>query len=436
MTIDWVEGDALGLALPANADALRNGGGEWLSKAFRASGALGLNARVARITDARELAVGGTGAKMLLSVEYEGDAERLPADLFVKFSRNFQDPVRDVNAHHMRAEVKFAALSREPSFPITVPQCLFTDFNADTDTGLIITDRIAYGQGRIEPQIYKCMDHLLPDALGHYRAIVKSLAKLAGSHKAGKLGPVADRDFPLDTERFWKGDRNPYKPDALVRRVQRLSNFVSEFPCLFPAGVDDLEFLRSFVAVAPTFLDREDEIKTWLHRDTDYIALCHWNANIDNGWFWREDDGSLGCGLIDWGSVGQIHLGMALWGCLSGAEPELWDEHLDELLQLFITEYRSSGGPQIDSGTLAAQLDLYVMTMGLAWLMEAPVRVREEIPDPSVLSGPHDPLLAVNETSRVQLKIIGNVLNLWRTRDLGRYLQAGASISELAAIAA
>ena len=29
------------------------------------------------------------------------------------------------------------------------------------------------------------------------------------------------------------------------------------------------------------------------------IALCHWNANIDNAWFWREPDGALRCGLID-----------------------------------------------------------------------------------------------------------------------------------------
>ena len=68
---------------------------------------------------------------------------------------------------------------------------------------------------------------------------------------------------------------------------------------------------------------------------TDYVALCHWNANIDNAWFWR-DTGGLHCGLMDWGCVSQMNLGMAIWGAMSGAETALWDEHFDELLDVFV----------------------------------------------------------------------------------------------------
>ena len=51
---------------------------------------------------------------------------------------------------------------------------------------------------------------------------------------------------------------------------------------------------------------------------------------------------------MDWGCVGQMNMGMAIWGAMSGAETELWDVHLDELLQLFVTEVQRHGGPHLD----------------------------------------------------------------------------------------
>ncbi len=79
----------------------------------------------------------------------------------------------------------------------------------------------------------------------------------------------------------------------------------------------------------------------------DYVALCHWNANVDNAWFWRDHDGMLHCGLMDWGCAGQMNVAMALWGAMSGAETDLWDHHLDELLGLFVDEVRRCGGPDL-----------------------------------------------------------------------------------------
>ena len=48
--------------------------------------------------------------------------------------------------------------------------------------------------------------------------------------------------------------------------------------------------------------------------------------------FGATADGVLHCGLMDWGCVSQMNLGMALWGAMSGAETDMWDRHLDELL--------------------------------------------------------------------------------------------------------
>lgn len=424
--IDWIRGDALGLDLPAHADALRQGGSEWLTAAFRAAGALREDEQVARMTQCEEWVVGGTGAKALLSVDYGGSAPNLPTDLFVKFSRNFRDPIRDANRYHMQSEVRLGMLSRDPSFPIAVPLCLFADYEAQTGTGILITERIAYGQGAIEPQIPKCMDYRLPDALSHYRALVSSLGRLAGTHKSGRMGTVADDFFPLDVGRLVASDRNPHDLETLTRRVERLAEFAAAYPRLFPAAVTQPPFLAGLIEDAPRFLSREDAIKSRLHADTDYIALCHWNANIDNCWFWREADGTLRCGLIDWGSAGQIHVAMALWGCLCGAEPEMWDDRLDDLLRLFADEYAASGGPELDPGRLRVHLELYVMMMGLAWLLEAPARIQMEISDPSVLEGPRDPLLEHHDLARVQLRITANMLNFWQRSDLGRHLRDAA----------
>ncbi len=39
--------------------------------------------------------------------------------------------------------------------------------------------------------------------------------------------------------------------------------------------------------------------------------------------FWRDTDENLRCGLMDWGCVSQMNLGMAIWGAMSGAETEM-----------------------------------------------------------------------------------------------------------------
>src|SRR3546814_6617522 len=48
------------------------------------------------------------------------------------------------------------------------------------------------------------------------------------------------------------------------------------------------EFITRFEQEAQRFLEHETAIKCFLHADPKFIALCHWNAHIDNAWFWRD----------------------------------------------------------------------------------------------------------------------------------------------------
>lgn len=423
--IDRVRGDHLGLDLPAHPAALKAGGPEFLTRAFRASGMLGEDNKVTQITRLDEWIVGGSGTKAMLSVTFERDEPGLSPDLFVKFSRNFTDRTRDSARHHMEPEARLANLSRDPAFPIAVPTCLYADFHHDSGTGIIITERIPYGQGPVEPHHPKCMDQILPEPLAHYRVLISTLARLSGAHKSGQLGDAVERHFPLDLERLM-ASRPLSDASKLVARVNRLAEFIAQYPQLAPPHIADRAFLDSFRATVPLVSAQAEAIRRFHFSQPDMIALCHWNAHIDNSWFWREPDGTLRCGLIDWGSVGQMAVAQSIWGCLGGSEPDMIDRHLGELLDLFVAEYARAGGPVLDRAELEHHLELHLM-MGALHMTTAPPAILREVPDPGIAVDRHDPVFTVNETARVQLKCTISLLNMWQRRDLGRHLRAGAA---------
>ena len=419
--IDWARGGVYGLDLPAHPTALRSGGPEFLTRAFRIGGVIGLDNRVTRITRLDEWTLGGTGVKALLSVEYEQAMDGLSGELFVKFSRNFEDKVRDAGRHYMPPEVLLANLSAKPGFPVPVPRCFYADIDRETLTGIIITERIRYGEGAIEPHYPKCMDHMLPEPLTHYRALIANLARLAGSHRSGRLGDTVERLFPLDIATAI-ARRPRLEKGLLIKRIGRLADFIRQYPHLVPAHIADPAFLERFQADAALAIDRQDEIWRTLYSRPDLIALCHMNANIDNAWFWRDPDGILRAGLIDWGGVGQMSVAASIWGCIGAAEPEMHDRHLDGLIDLFATEFANAGGPLLDPRELALHVDLHVM-MSALHMTTAPPAILREVPDPNLAADRYDPLFTANETARVQLKITISLLNMWQRRDLGRFLR-------------
>src|SRR5205085_1244847 len=107
-----------------------------------------------------------------------------------------------------------------------------------------------------------------------------------------------------------------------------------------------------------------------------------------NAWFWREADGELRCGLMDWGRVNQITLGAALWGCLSAARHDIWEHHLDALLALFVREHQEHGGPAIALEELRLHLVLHIAAMGVARVLAFPAVVQFRVPEVFTASGP------------------------------------------------
>jgi hypothetical protein len=419
---DWVIGDTLGLPIPAHSAALRDGGETYLTHAFRASGALAAGNRVKRITQFEEWQGGSTGRKVLLSVDYEQPAPGLHRELFVKFSRDFTDAIRDRAKRQMQSEVRLASMSRIPGFPIAVPTCLFADYHDESATGILITQRIAFGSGAIEPHYDKCLDYEMPAPLEHYRALIKAIARLAGTHRAGHLPDSVAQQFPFDADKLSVSERVPYSAQQLRNRVARLREFAARFPQLLPTNIASATFISQLEDEVVHFPEHEAAIKQILRSRPELIALCHWNANIDNAWFWRSSSGDLECGLMDWGHVSQMNVAMALWGALSAGEIELWDHHIDELLTLFVEEYRRCGGPALEIEELTLHLHLYIASMGLAWLLDVPALIQAQIPDLAEVNNRFDARVKNNEAVRARLQMMSNFLNLWQTKHFGGLL--------------
>ncbi|OBJ53514.1 hypothetical protein [Mycobacterium asiaticum] len=430
--VEWVTGDALGQPMPVDPDALRRSGPAFLTSAFRAAGTLAENDSVAAVTAWRQVAGGSTGRKAALSVRYRRSGNGLPTDLFVKFSRDLDNLVRDRAKSQMEPEVRFAALSRTPGFPIAVPRALFSDYHRDTGTGLLITERIAFGCNGIEPQYHKCLDYRMPQPVEHYRALVSALARLAGAHRSGRLPAGLTAGFPLDVRAATVGERPPWTAEKLSHRIAELIEFAEQHPHLLPVLATDPRFAARLQHDAPRVAGQEDTILRQLASDTDYIALCHWNANVDNAWFWRDDTATLQCGLLDWGCVSQMNLGMALWGAMSGAETSLWRDHLDELLDDFVAEFHRYGGAVLDPDRLRRHTLLYAATMGVAWLLDVPPLLRKRFGS-DMPADRTDPRISHDESLRAPLQMLCNVLSLWAHHRVGDLLDE--ALDEAGAVA-
>jgi hypothetical protein len=420
---DWVRGDIFGIDIPAHGAALRAGGEAFLTRAFRRSGALGADNSVEGIVHFEEWQGGSTGRKATLTVSYEKPAPGLHRELFVKFSRDFDNELRDHAKVQMASEIHFAAMSRASDFPVAVPACLFADHHGESGTGILITQRIAFGAGNIERHYEKCLDYEIPDQFAHYRALMRELARLSGTHKAGRLpGNVAD-EFPFEPDRLSVSTRAPYTDAQLRARIGRLVEFAPRHPHLLAPGLDDAAFLARFAHEAPQAWAQQAAIKRFLNSNPELIALCHWNANIDNAWFFRDANGQVACGLMDWGHVSQMNIAMSLWGSLSGAELGIWDDHFDALLELFHDQYRECGGPPIDTRELCLHLWLYVALMGLTWMLDVPALLQKRVPNLETVESRFDERIKQNELVRTQLHMMNTFLHLWQVKDFGARLR-------------
>lgn len=415
--LNWVTGDSFGMKIPAHASALIDAGPEYLTALFQRAGTLSPDNRIVSITKSTVIRGGSTGSKLLLHVAYDSNATGLEQQLFVKFSRDFESKKRDAARYQMDLEIRFANLSMEPGFPIIVPTCYFADFHTATGTGILVTQCIPYGKGNTEPQHEKAKDYQLASPLPYYESLIKSLATLASESKKNGMAEKISSLFPFRPEQLDVGARQTDTADGVTRKVAAFIDFASHYPDLFPDHIRSNKFLSRLEVEAALFQANQHRVNAFLNSNTDLVALCHWNAHVDNAWFWRSESNEIECGLLDWGNVSQMNVAMALWGCLSAAEISFLDQHFEHLLELFVSEYRFlDGNNGVD--LLKQHFIVYMASMGLAWLLDGPVNTLLKIDGLETVENRFDPRIQENEAARTQLQILTVFLHLWSRTDM------------------
>lgn len=410
--MDFAVGDDTGVRMPAHPEALREAGAAFLTRAFQAFGALPVDNAVERIVDIAPCTAGNSGQKVFLTVKYARPDPALHTRLFVKFSREFTDAFRDRRRAELQGEVELAKLSRDPAFPVTVAKPYFADFEAATGTGVLITEAIAFGRDGIEPLLRKCMDHELANPVEHYRATVTALARLAAAQKSGRLS--VEGHFPYDHAAAAADLPIPWSEAELREKARAIGRFIDDCPALFAPRLQG--FAAQLEEDAVHFLRNDARLRAFLHADPDMIALAHWNTNIDNAWFWRDDAGTLQCGLLDWGMVRQMNLAYSLWGGLSAADPPVLEREIGALLDLFAAEL------SLDRAELDLHFDLSIMLLCMALMFDVTAIVFPRVPDIAQATSLHDPILQANQVAHGFLHVFSNALNLWALRDFGASL--------------
>lgn len=340
-------GDYYGLEFPFTLEMLRASGGEFLTKAFHASGVMSKDNSVTAILELKLVEVMGASANALLTVEYAKPDDSLSTALFVKM------PPADVGRKFAlgpmsHGEVEIARLSSSGTVPVEMARYYFADFSTHTNNYILITDQVKFGISPIEPAYHKGYDHLVPEAAEHYHVLTKALAKLVAAHKTGAMGHDLETMFPFAraARDFWPIASPDVKIDRLIDFIGRIA------PHLFLAEARDPAFLQQWRDDLIFGLEHKDAIITFLHADIDYTGLCHPNLNLDNAWYWRDTSGELQVGLLDWGGAGQMSIAQALSGMLMMPEPEIYSQLVKDTISTFVSEYAQQGGVKLDPDRL------------------------------------------------------------------------------------
>lgn len=410
--------------VPIDRAALVAAGPEWLTLAFRQYGALPADNAVRAIKRCEAVALGNSGDKVRLTVGYAHPDPELDTELFVKFSRCLSDPFRDRRAHEMDGEVRLASLSRHPAFPVAVAKPYFAHFDPASGNGLLITRSIPFGEHGIEPLRAKNRDHELADPGEYYRATLSALARLAAAYQSGRLLPEVGHLFPFDAQSAAADLPLPWTAQQVSDKARDIAAFIASAPQLFPASLRSPAFAARLAADAALFHCHDAAIRRFLHADPRLIALAHWNTHLDNAWFWRDRQGVLQAGLLDWGMVRPMNLAAAIWGGLSGANVTLWDTELDALLGYFVRELAAQGGAEIAPRDLRRHLLLSVVQLTLALMFDTPALIASRLPGFAKLSGLDDPGLAQDRVAQGFLHTFGAALNFWAQSDAEADLSA------------
>lgn len=189
--------------------------------------------------------------------------------------------------------------------------------------------------------------------------------------------PLGSFPWPFQlTEKQRKAKRRQGEMSA-----PKLIEFISDVgKACFPQEYRDPKFLEAITVASVDYLTYRDDIGTYGFLFPQMIGMQHANLQADNGYFWRDADGVMDCGLIDWGGASPKHMAQTPMGCLTGCEGEILDEHQDGFFRCLLDEFYKECGIKVDFGEFRRQFLLNYCGHVAGRAMDVEVETYREVP--------------------------------------------------------
>lgn len=410
LAVDAIPGEMYGLIVPPTLADLYKYGEEWLTKAFHAAGTMPKDNRITKIVEFKRLpmsgqdAAGGSGPKAFLTVEYEKEDPELHKELFVKMPWTVGGESKEMGGDKLwRAKIScnvdndgqevtvYRMLG--PLFPFHIPKYYFADICRANTNFILVTEKLLFGKkGQTEfkpmefqPLAEKYFDFQLPIALRSdmYYSLVRAQARMAAWERLGyfdkvpgetrghHMAPPLLMGFPRQVD--------PAKRQELRVQSEMVQAVWRDFlqdkgkKC-YPKQFSEEKFVKALVECVEDAFVYRDDMGLYHHFFPDMVGMMHTNLQSDNAYYWRDEEGKLDCGIIDWGGLSPGHIVHRLSGMITSALGEVLDEHEDMLLWTFVSEFFKECGILIDFGELKRQWHLsyntYVYSCGFNIIQE------------------------------------------------------------------
>jgi len=414
-----------GIRFPHNFDMLREAGAPWLTRAFHRAGTLPPDNRVVSLkvhelsTDSTAAeSMGGQGMKGWLEVAYEKPHPMLHNDLFVKLPFPYTPQnERTKNSFNSMPDEPEIMVNRlfGPTLPFRIPKYYYGDISYETSNYILISEKIPYkttswleggkdmvlAPNEVEPRIVKFKDYEMPkDGKEQYVAAMRCLGRMAAEYHSGGLGPkevlmhlfLRMPDSPLEgmgRKAFADAVR---KPDGLAGVFQtpaealasgvgdanrqsvvmasmfgsQMAEFVTNAPAIYPE-LQDRKYLKQWYMEAMEVAYYTWEIRLFNSLEASYMAMLHGNLAADNAWYWRNEEGTLEAGLLDFGGASHVNIASNFTMSWIMGEPAMLKDHWQDLLRAFVDGVRENNGPE------TIVYDELLVSVGLAFALSSPL---------------------------------------------------------------
>lgn len=347
---------------------------------------------------------GGACIKVVLSVEYQNPSGDLQTEFFLKMPHPYDGKNERYRSSVVQAPGDWIEVmwynTLAGRLPVRTPRGYYADMNRKTTNFCIVSEMIPMGKDKDKKRAdYKPDEIFFPP--GKYRdwaiesiedcyyAHAQMMAQFFAWHTrvaeiwGRDYGKGADqiRSFFLDDGSWsWRGTllgqmseiKSPGMRDLEFRKLCEDPNMagliasvgfppataggfmemmivhVSEAKNIYPPDLVADAFQAQLVKEATEMKNYVGEMNLYSMIMPEYLTLAHPNAQIDNAFYWKDAEGKVQAGLLDFGGISLGSMPNCMANGWIGAEAEMMDEHEEKLTKYFLDEYERAGGAKLD----------------------------------------------------------------------------------------